>query len=443
MPLRGCPRASCRGPVARRDRGAGARGLGGGDARAARHPAAPRHHRRPGRLGADLVQPGAGALRRAGGRDVHAAEAAELHRRRDRGVRRVLGVVRGRAVDRRADRGPLRAGAGRRVGAGGLPGAPRRGVRRAARRRDLGDGRRDRDRGRTGRRRTAHRGVLVAGHLRGAGAVRGPGGPGRARRPRRAGGGAGPTSPGAPAQPHARVAVGGAHGGAVPAGPAPRRGVGPLAGDGGPGRVRRTARGPRRPPARPRLPADARGRGRGGLLPHRRRTGRPRAPAVVRARLDRRTPGARGAGARAHRRPAHLAGHGDALPARRARGVDDRCSPHRRGGGAGHPHAGVHRRPPGRAGARAGGHRLVGARRSAAAGQQDRARPGARAGADAAAGSDPRPAPRLRDGGPRRHRAARRGRARAQPRRAAGARRHAGLPRLVPHRRGSGAWPPC
>ena len=55
------------------------------------------------------------------------------------------------------------------------------------------------------------------------------------------------------------------------------------------------------------------------------------------------------------------------------------------------------------------------------------------------AGSDPRPAPRLRDRGPRPRGTARRGRARARPRRTAGARRHAGLPRLVPHRRRSRA----
>ena len=112
------------------------------------------------------------------------AAAADPQRGRHRGVRRRLRVVRGGAVDRGADRGPLPAGARRRAGAGRLPRAPGRGVRRAPRHRDLDHGRRDRHRHRPGRRRAAHPGVLVAGDLRRAGAVRRAGGAGGARRAR-------------------------------------------------------------------------------------------------------------------------------------------------------------------------------------------------------------------------------------------------------------------
>ena len=53
------------------------------------------------------------------------------------------------------------------------------------------------------------------------------------------------------------------------------------------------------------------------------------------------------------------------LPAGRARGLDHRRSPPRRGRRAGDPDAGVHRGPPGRPGARPGGDHLAGARRPA------------------------------------------------------------------------------
>ena len=105
-------------------------------------------------------------------------------------------------------------------------------------------------------------GVLVAGDLRGAGAVRGAGRAGRARRARRTRARAGPAPSGGAPQPDPRPAVGRAHGGAVPAGPAPGRGLAPLPGDRGADRVRRTGRGARRPPARPPPATAARGRGR-------------------------------------------------------------------------------------------------------------------------------------------------------------------------------------
>ena len=53
----------------------------------------------------------------------------------------------------------------------------------------------------------------------------------------------GPTSSGAASQPDPCPAVGRTHGGVVPARPAPGRGLAPLAGDGGAGRVRRAGRG--------------------------------------------------------------------------------------------------------------------------------------------------------------------------------------------------------
>ena len=246
-----------------------------------------------------------------------AGPAADHQRRRYRGLRRLLGGVRAGGVDRGADRGAVRAGARRRVGAGRMPGAPGRGVRRTARRDGLGHRRRRRHRHGPGRGRTADGGVLVAGHLRGAGAVCGAGGAGGARRPGRTRAPAGPASPGHPSQRDARPAVGGAHGGAVPAGPAAGRRLAPLPGDRGPDRVRRTGGGPRLSPARA-PPADAGGgRGRGGVLPHRRGTGGPRDPAVGQPRLDGRAPGAGGAGARADRRPAQRPGDGDAAAADR------------------------------------------------------------------------------------------------------------------------------
>ena len=206
----------------------------------------------------------------------------------------------------------------------------------------------------------------------------------------------GPAPSGGAPQPDPRLAVGRAHGGVVPPGPAPGRGLAPLPGDRGTDGVRRAGRGSRRTPARPPPATSGRGRGRGGLLPHRRRTGRPRDLAVGRPRLDHRAPGAGGPRARADRRPAHLSSDGDAPASGSARGVDHQRSPCRRGRGAGDPDAGVHRGPAGRRGARAGGDRVLGARRSAEAGRQDRDRTGARPRAVGAAGPDPRPAPRVR-----------------------------------------------
>ena len=179
--------ASCRGSPACGDRGAGARGLRGGDAGAARHPPAPRHVRRAGRLGADLVQPRAGARRGADGGGLRAGRPADPRRCRHRGVRRRLGVVRGGAVDRGADRGSVRAGARRRAGAGRVPRAAGRRVRRAPRDRRLDHRRCDRHGHRPGRGWAAHAGVLVAGDLRGAGADRRAGGAGGARGARRTG----------------------------------------------------------------------------------------------------------------------------------------------------------------------------------------------------------------------------------------------------------------
>ena len=263
-----------RGSAAGGDRGAGARGLRGGDARAAGHPSAPGHDRRAGRVGADLVQPRARAGGRARGAGLHAPAAADLHGRRHRGLRRLVGVVRDRGLDRRAHRSAVRAGARRRVGAARLPRAPGEGVRRTPRRRGLGHGRRGRHGDRTGGGRAAHAGDLVAGDLRGAGAVRGAGGAGRARRARGTGGRPGPAPSGDPPQPDPRAAVGRAHGGAVPDGPAAGGGLGSLTGGRGADGVRRGARGAPRGPDRPAAETTAAARGRGGLLPDRGRTGR-------------------------------------------------------------------------------------------------------------------------------------------------------------------------
>ena len=132
---------------------------------------APAHLRRAGRLGADRVQSRAGARRGTDGPDLRPGATADPQCRRDSGVRRFLGVVRVGGVDRRAGRSSVRAGAWRRVGAGRLPGATGRGVRRAARHRGLGHGWRGRNGHRTGGRRTADAGVLLAGHLRRPGPV--------------------------------------------------------------------------------------------------------------------------------------------------------------------------------------------------------------------------------------------------------------------------------
>ena len=96
------------------------------------------------------------------------------------------------------------------------------------------------------------------------------------------------------------------------------------------------------------LRPSGRGRGRGGLLPDRRRAGRPRAPAVGRPRLDRRAPGADRPRSRADRRPAHLPGDAPAPAPGRARELDHQCSAPGRGRRAGDPDAGVRRGPPGR-----------------------------------------------------------------------------------------------
>ena len=352
-------------------------------------------------MGADLVQPRARAGRRADGHRLRSRAAAGPRCRRHRPVRRLLRVVRGGGVDRGADRGPVPAGARRRAGPGRVPGAAGGGVRRAPRRRDLGHRRGGRHGGRAGRRWPAHPGVLVAGHLRGPGAVRGAGGAGRARRPRGPLAEPGPAPPGRPAQPDPRPAVGGAHGRAVPACAADGQRLGPLPRGGRAHRVRRTDRGAGRAAAGPAAAPAAPGRGGGGVLPRRRRPGGPRDPAVLPPGLDDRAPGTRGPRARADRRPADLPRDGDAAAAGAARGVDHRRPAPRRGARPGHPHARLHRRPAGRAGTGPGGDHVAGARRAADAGGQDRGGRGPRPRADPAGGSDPRPAPRLRDAGPR------------------------------------------
>ena len=221
-------------------------------------------------------------------RGLRAGAAADLQRGRHRGVRRRLGVVRGGAVDRGADRRPVRAGARRRAGAGRVPRAPGRGVRRAPRDRHLDHGRRDRHGHRPGRRWAAHR---RRSRGRRSSSCRC-----RSRcwrcRPRsrcaRAAGSPPPVRHRPAVRPNLTLALLSAAltGGAVPAGPAPGRRLAALPGDRRADRVRRTGRGARRPPAGPAPAAAAEVEIAVGLLPDRRRAGRPGDPAVGRPRLD-------------------------------------------------------------------------------------------------------------------------------------------------------------
>ncbi len=195
-----------------------------------------------------------GLARGADGGGLRARGRAGPRRGRDRGVRRRVGMVRCGAVDRGADRGSVRAGARRRTGAGRVPRAPGRGVRRAPRDRHLDHGRRDRHGHRPVRWWAADTGVLLAGDLRGPGADRGARRSGGARGARRTRSRARPersgaAPPGGASQPHPRLPLGGAHSGAVPAGPAPGRRLAALPGGRGHHRVRRTGRGARRPAA--------------------------------------------------------------------------------------------------------------------------------------------------------------------------------------------------
>jgi hypothetical protein len=345
-------------------------------------------------VGADFVQPRARAGRRTGGRGPLAGAAADPQRDRHRGVRGLVGVVCRRGVDRRADHRQVRPGPRGRARPDRLPRAPGRGVRRATRRRRLGHRGGDGHRHRPGGGRPADPGLLVAGHLRGAGAGGGAGGAGGARRAGRTGARVRPPSSGRAGQPDPGPAVGRTHGRVVPAGAAPGRGMAALTGGGGVDRVRRTGGGPRRPPPRPAPATAGPGRGRRRLLPDRRRSGRPGAPAVVGPRVDDRAPGPDRSGPRPDRRPPHLAGDGDASAARRARGLDHRCATRRCGGGAGDPDANLHHGPARCPGAGAGGDHLTGARRPAAAAGQDRDLAGAGRGVVGAEGPGPGPTPR-------------------------------------------------
>ena len=97
-----------------------------------------------------------------------------------------------------------------------------------------------------------------------------------------------------------------------------RAGAGPRGR--GAGGVGGAARGSRGPSARP-PPCDLRPRSRSRrVLPHRRRAGRPGDPAVGRPRLDDRPQALVGPRARADHRPAHLPGDGAAATADPARG---------------------------------------------------------------------------------------------------------------------------
>ena len=365
------------------------------------------------------------------------AQPAHPQRRRHRGVRRRLGVVRGGAVDRRADRGPVPAGARRRARAGRVPGAAGRGVRRAPRRRGLGHGRRGRHGHRPVRRRAAHR-RRSRGRRSSWCRCRSPCWRCRPRSPYGAAPELTPDRHRPAVRPNLTLALlsaaltaalfllvlllveGWRH---SPATAALTVSVVPVAALA----ARPLARLLRPPPeVEVAVGCFLVAGGLVGLaIPPSADLAWTIAPqALVGLGLgltvDRLT----------------VAGDGAAAAAGAARGLDHRRPPRRRGRRAGDPDAGVHRRPAGRPGARPGGDHLPGARRSAAAAGQDRARPGARRRAVRASrvrsptctapsrplDLDPEAAPRRR-------------RARARPRRPARARRHPGLPRLVPHRR--------
>jgi hypothetical protein len=383
----------------------GARGLLGGDARAAGHPASVRDDRVRRVMGADGVQhracsrcrTGRSAIGRAG-RDGRSARMG----RRGGGVRGSIAAVHAGARDRRADRRSLPAGARRRVRHCGGDRAARaqpwiacRGGVRVGRRRAGGA------RGRAGGGRAADRADQLAGDLRAAGS-------GRVRR--RSGGAAARGSGGAwvgrraeaGARAGARAGVGGIDRGAVPARDHAHRGLGSLPAGGGADRLGDAGRDGGRGGAYPAVGGErprhggwcrrARGRARGAGAASGRRAGLDAGASDADRRRDR----ARAAGA--HRASAGRRGSRGPPCGRHYRRAARRDR-----AGAAAAHAALHRRA-GRPAAGCGAFRH-GADPRCRALAADQARP--RRGDRRAHRPRRRPASRPRAGVPRGHAAAR------------------------------------